>query len=133
MDFIERLTDKINNLELPLKLKIGYLTDAESLVIYSISGSSTVQEYMDGEKEIKLNYEIAMNSKNQERINEVLWGIQDFLERITDIESKDGSFSFNNLRITNKPFINFTDDQGWFVFLLNITVELTIKGDKNGI
>lgn len=126
MDFIDRLKDSVNTLNLPIKARTGYLSDKETLVIYPLAGSSVTQKYMDGVKDVNLNYEIAMKSKDGQRINDTLWIIQNYLEQLEDVTSTDGSFEFTELKITNKPFINYTDDSGWFVFLLDITASVTV-------
>lgn len=126
MDFIDRLKDSVNAKNLPIKLRTGYLSDKESLVIYPIAGSSITQGYMDGVKDINLNYEIAMKSQDGQKISDTLWTIQNYLELLESVTSADSSFEFNDLRITNKPYINYTDDKGWFVFLLNITANVTV-------
>lgn len=126
MDFIDRLKDSVNTLSLPLKMRTGYLSDKETLVIYSMPGSKTTQLYMDGTKDVNLNYEIAMKSKDGQSIENTLWNIQDYIENILEINSKDNSFEFNEINITNKPFISDADTQGWFVFLLDVTANVTI-------
>ncbi|MEN2467889.1 minor capsid protein [Ornithinibacillus sp. JPR2-1] len=127
MDFIERLCDRINDIDqLPLACKLGYLGTDESLVLYPLPGSQVTTEYMDGTTDQQLNYEIAMKSKAQKRIHESLWAIQNELENLTELESQDGSFEFDELIITNKPFINQIDDQGWFVFLLDVQAKITV-------
>ncbi|EOD6242256.1 minor capsid protein [Enterococcus faecium] len=132
MDFIDRIKDKINSIpELPLKIKKGYLSAEESLVIYPLPGGQPITEYYDGVKDVQLNYEIAMKSKDGHRIEQTLWLISDSLERVSDVASSDGSFEFNNLTITSKPFINDADEQGWFVFLLDFQTKLTIFEGEN--
>lgn len=131
MDFIDRLQDYINDIpELPITCRQGYLGTDESLVIYPLPGSRVIEKYMDGTTDQQLNYEIAMQSKRQGTIHQTLWLIQNELERLSELESHDGSFKFDELIITNKPFINQIDDQGWFVFLLNVQAKITVfKGD----
>lgn len=127
MDFIERLQDKINEIpNLPVKCQLGYLGTGESLVLYPLPGSRTVQEYMDGTKDWSMNYEIAMKSQSQSKIVQALWAIQTELEKLDTLESRDGSFQFENITITNKPFINQLDTQNWFVFLLDIQANITV-------
>lgn len=126
MDFIDRLKDSINTLALPIKSRIGYLSDKETLVIYPIAGSSVSQKYMDSVKDVNLNYEIAMKSKDGQKINDTLWIVQNYLEQLEEITSSDNSFEFSELKITNKPYINYTDESGWFVFLLDITASITV-------
>ncbi len=126
MDFPNRLKDFINSFNLPIEMKLGYVDSDESFVMYPLPGSRVIDEFMDGTTDQRLNFEIAMKSEYQSKIHEVLWEVQNKLELMNDLESHDGSFDFHNLEITNKPFINQIDDQGWYVFLLDIQVELTI-------
>ena len=131
MDFVERLTDRINAIpNLPTTCRMGYLGAEESLVIYPMPGSRVVTEFMDGVTEQQLNFEIAMKSKMQSKVHATLWLIQTELEKLKTLESQNGSFEFEELLITNKPFINQIDEQGWFVFLLDIQAKITVfKGE----
>lgn len=132
MDFIDRIKDKINSIpKLPLKMKKGYLSANESLVIYPLPGGQPITEYYNGIKDVQLNYEIAMKSKDGSKIEQTLWLISDMLERVEDVASSDDTFEFNNLTITSKPFINDADEQGWFVFLLDFQTKLTTFEGEN--
>lgn len=127
MDFMQRLNERINSIDqLPIESKMGYLGADESLVLYPLPGSQIVTQYMDGTTDQQLHYEIAMKSKVQSKIHQSLWAIQTELENLTELESQDGSFEFEELIITNKPFINNADEQGWFVFLLNVQANITV-------
>ncbi|GAA0415066.1 minor capsid protein [Virgibacillus salarius] len=127
MDFMQRLNERINSIDqLPIESKMGYLGADESLVLYPLPGSQIVTQYMDGTTDQQLNYEIAMKSKVQSKIHQSLWAIQTELENLTELESQDNSFEFEELIITNKPFINNADEQGWFVFLLNVQANITV-------
>lgn len=131
MDFLERLSDRINEIPgLPVPCEPGYLQANESLGVYPIPGSQDVRVYMDGTKDVRLMYEIAMKSKIQGRIHSTLWLIQNELDNLKELKSHDDSFRFDSITITNKPFINQADEQGFFIFLLNIQANITIlKGD----
>lgn len=127
MDFIYRLVDSINSIQgLKNKIRTGYLNDNESLVIYPLAGSRTVQQFYDGVKEQELNYEIAMKSKDGQKLDDTLWQIQNYLEQLTELNSQDDSFDFDWLEITNKPFIEQFDEQGWFVFSIDFKAHITI-------
>src|SRR5690625_5945652 len=127
MDFIERLSCRVNEMpSFPLATKLCYLGTGEPFVAYPLPGSNTVMEYMDGTKDQQLNFEFAMKSKSQKKIHQTLWLVQNELERLKDLESHDDSFKFEELIITNKPFINQIDDQGWFVFLLDVQAKITV-------
>ncbi|AAU85092.1 minor head protein [Bacillus phage BCASJ1c] len=127
MDFIERLTERVNSIPgLPISCKKGYLGTEESFVVYPLPGSRTVSQYMDGTKDRRLNYEFAMKSKSQRKIDETLWLVQNVLDDLGELESADGSFEFEGIDITNTPFINNADNQGWFVFLLDVQAKITV-------
>lgn len=127
MDFIERLNDKINAIPaMPIQSRLGYLDTVESLALYPLPGSTVLQEYMDGVSDQRLNYEIAMKSRSQQKITEVLWKVQKELSNLNSLASSDGSFEFKDITITNMPYINQLDDQGWFVFLLDLQANITV-------
>ena len=112
MDFLDCLNERINQIpNLPLNIRKGYLSALESLVIYSLPGGKVETEYYDGIKDELLNYEIAMKSKDGNKLEHTLWPLSDVLESIEELSSKDGSFECNNLMITSKPFINEADDK----------------------
>lgn len=127
MDFIERLAEKVNQIpNLPIKVEPGYLKATESFVFYPLPGSRVVQAYMDGTSDQQLNFEFAIKSKIQGDINQTLWKVQNELEQLEELQSQDGSFEFEEIVITNKPFINQADDQGFFIFLLNVQANITV-------
>ncbi|WP_251867841.1 minor capsid protein [Enterococcus malodoratus] len=132
MDFIDRIKESINSIDgLPIKIRKGYLSADESLVIYPLPGGQVITEFYDGIKDQQLNYEIAMKSKDGDKIEKVLWLISDYLEQLEELKSQNETFEFNGLTITSKPFINDADEQGWFVFLLDFQAKLTtFKGEK---
>lgn len=133
MDFLDQFTAKINLIpDLPAPLKKGYLGIGNSFVIYGIPGSQITDRFMDGSYVESLNYEIAMQSQDPELLHDTLWMVQTEIEKFVDIPSADGSYEFEQITITNKPFINQLNDQGWFIFVLDLTAEITIqnKGAK---
>lgn len=126
MDFLDCLNEKINQTSnLPLNIRKGYLSAMESLVIYPLPGGKIETEYYDGIKDEILNYEIAMKSKDGNKIEQTLWLLSDILEDVEELTSQNKSFEFNKLTITNRPYISEADEQGWFVFLLDIQAKLT--------
>lgn len=125
MDFMERLKDNINELTLPMHLTLGYLTTKDSLVLYPLPGGQVIREYYDGIKDQSLNFEIGIKTKDQQKANATLWLIQNHLEQLEELKSTDSSFEFQNLKVSNKPFLSDQDEQGFFVYLLDITATLT--------
>ncbi|XRJ96592.1 minor capsid protein [Latilactobacillus sakei] len=126
MDFIERLKDNINSLpDLPMKLTLGYLTAKDSLVLYALPGGQVNREYYDGVKDQTLNYEIGIKTKDQRKANATLWQIQTHLGQVEKLISKDSSFEFDKIRISNTPFLSDQDEQDFYIYLLDITADLT--------
>nr|WP_289038320.1 minor capsid protein [uncultured Allobacillus sp.] len=127
MDFMERLAERVNQIPgLPVRVRKGYLGTGESFVVYPLPGGRTVNEFMNGTKEQQLPFEFAMKSQSQKAIHDTLWKVQNVLDDLEGLESSDGSFDFEELIITNKPFINQIDEQGWFVFLLDVQANITV-------
>lgn len=126
MDFIERLKDSVNAIEdMPIRCRIGYLQPTESFCVYPLPGSKVVREFFDGMKDQQLNFEFAMKSTDQQKISNTLWVVQSSLEELSELESLDGSFEFDSISITNKPFINQMDDKQNYIFVLDIQANIT--------
>lgn len=126
MDFLESLKNSINKIEgLTSEIKIGYLAPNTSFCVYPIPGSRIVRQYYDGAKDQQLNYEIAMKSTEQKTINDALWLVSNHLEELSELSSLDGSFDFESIEITNKPFINALDDKKNYIFMLDIQAKIT--------
>ncbi|HEM4852001.1 TPA: capsid protein, partial [Streptococcus suis] len=101
MDFLSQLKNHINeNLNLPFQMKIGYLDDQESLVVYTLPGSSVKRVYYDGTKELTLNIEIAIKSKQGQLAEDSLWQIAGLLEVLEDLPSANGSFDLEDIEVT---------------------------------
>lgn len=132
MDLIDRIKDSVNTLDLPVKLtKRVLMADKESLVIYPLAGSRVTQSYMDGARDADINLEIAMSSKDGNLLESTLWQIQDYLDMLDDVPSDDGSYQFNHIEVTSKPYIAKLDETGWLVFQLTIQVNVTTKEEKS--
>lgn len=126
MDLIERLKDSVNTIDgLPVRCLLGYLKPEESFVVYPLPGSKVVRRYYDGIKDQVLNFEFAMKSKDQQKIHQTLWATQNYLEQLEELSSKDGSFDFDGITVTNKPFITNLDDTGYYIFNLDVAIEVT--------
>lgn len=126
MDLIERLKDSVNTIDgLPVRCLLGYLKPEESFVVYPLPGSKITRKYYDGVKDQTLNYEFAMKSKDQQKIHQTLWATQSFLEDLEELSSKDGSFDFDGITVTNKPFITNLDDTGYYIFNLDVAIAVT--------
>nr|WP_156248169.1 minor capsid protein [Enterococcus gallinarum] len=119
---------------MPLKCVLGYLPPKdEAFVLYPLAGGQVTQEFFDGTKDQELNFEFAMKSQDQQKISNALWLVQNYLEELSELNSSDGSFDFDSISITNKPFINQLDETGTYIFLVDIKAKITTypKGETN--
>lgn len=126
MDLIARLNANVNAIPgLPIKCQIGYLKPTESFCLYPQPGGRVVNAYYDGTKDQQLNFEFAMKSTDQQKISQTLWLVQNHLEELSELTSLDGSFDFEEITVTNKPFINQLDDKSNYIFMLDIQAKVT--------
>ena len=126
-DFQIVLCNYVNTLNLGLKARIDYFNEKDDLVINLISGGRVEQLFMDGSQEISLPYEIAVKSKDNQRANAIIWTIHSYLSQFgIQLPSQNNSYQFLEMEIA-KPSINGQDEQGFFIYTLNITAKLEIK------
>lgn len=120
----------INNIkDIPLKARLDYFEDdKDDLVINVLSGGVIDKEYMDGTREVSLPFEIAIKCKENKKAIDTLWIINADLSALDiDLPSTDNSYTFLSLRV-DKPGINGKDEQGYFVYSMQVTAKLEITG-----
>lgn len=129
-DFNVVLRDFINTLGLPLACELDFLSELDSLVLYPLPGGKVERVYMDGSRDVTLIFEIAVKVKNQQVASECLWEINKALSEFDlDLPSQNNSYIFNNLT-TTQPSLNERDEQGFYIYLQDITANLTILNNK---
>lgn len=124
MDLMDRLYDLIVA-EIP-GLRLGYLGIEESLVMYPLPGSQTITEFQDGTSDERLLFEIAYKSKDAEKINQAMWKLTELIANTDNLQSENESFEFLGMAVTNMPFLNGLDTQGYYVYLLDFSVDAAI-------
>ena|SRR5699024_1098973 len=133
LDFMNQLNKKINNLNLYAHCRIGLLDEGESLSIMAMPGGEETV-YYDGERD--KDYQIQVNSKsiNQNNCFDALTKIYQTLENLEDLPSQNGSYDFQKIETRSLPNLVTQDEQGFFIWALNISAKITIyKGvDLNG-
>ncbi|HFI0592958.1 TPA: minor capsid protein [Streptococcus suis] len=129
-NFQNVLLAHINNIkDLPLKARIDYFEDdKDDLVINALSGGIIDKEYMDGTREVSLPFEIAIKCKENKKASDTLWFISGDLSSLDiDLSSTDNSYTFLSLTV-GKPGINGKDEQGYFVYSMQVTAKLEVAG-----
>ncbi|MGT2969119.1 minor capsid protein [Streptococcus azizii] len=129
-NFQKVLLAHINNIkDLPLKARLDYFEDdKDDLVINALSGGIIDKEYMDGIREVSLPFEIAVKSKKNAVANDIIWLLNGNLSDFDlDLPSTDNSYTFLSLKV-DKPGINGKDEQGYFIYSMQVIAKLEITG-----
>ena len=127
-DFSEILRDFINTLNLSLTCRLDYLAEKEDLVLYPLPGGKILKEYMDGKQDISLVFEVAIKTLDHQRTSSILWTINHALANFDlELPSKNNSYQFRGLEVS-QPFLNDRDDQGFYIYMLDVTAEIEVNG-----
>lgn len=127
-DFSEVLRDFINTLNLSLTCRLDYLSEKEDLVLYPLPGGKILKEYMDGKQDISLVFEVAIKTLDHQRTSSILWAINHALANFDlELPSKNNSYQFRGLEVS-QPFLNDRDDQGFYIYMLDLTAEIEVNG-----
>lgn len=127
-DFSKVLRDFINTLNLSLTCRLDYLSEKEDLVLYPLPGGKILKEYMDGKQDISLIFEVAIKTLDHQRTSSILWAINHALANFDlELPSKNNSYQFRGLEVS-QPFLNDRDDQGFYIYMLDVTAEIEVNG-----
>lgn len=127
-DFSEVLRDFINTLGLPLTCRLDYLSETESLVLYPLPGGKVEKEYMNGKQDISLVFEVAIKTTDHQKTSSILWAVNSALADFNlELPSQNNSYQFRGLEVS-QPFLNDRDDQGFYVYMLDITAKIETDG-----
>ena len=87
-----------------------------------------VQEYYNGVKEKRLNYEIQAKIRPASRQKTVtaLTALTDELNELENLPSLDGSFDFNRITVGNELYFSEATEVGFIYFRLDFQPTLTI-------
>jgi hypothetical protein len=129
-DFSEVLLEHIKSVQSKIPSALGYLDEKEGLVIYPLPGGKVEGEDMAGVQTVSLPFEIAIKSRDQVLNNTILWQINAALSKMDlDLPSKNGSYNFLGLAV-DKPYLNDLDEQGFYIYLLDVTASLEIEREE---
>ena len=127
-DFSEVLRDFINTLNLSLTCRLDYLAEKEDLVLYPLPGGKILKEYMNGKQDISLVFEVAIKTLDHQRTSSILWTINHALANFDlELPSKNNSYQFRGLEVS-QPSLNDRDDQGFYIYMLDVTAEIEVNG-----
>lgn len=133
LDFLMELKEYINAQKLasstlnnPLTSVIGLLLADESMSIMAMPGGAETV-YMDGSRDKAYQVQINIKSKRQDVAMNALNTIAKKLENLELLPSGNGSYDFQQIKVTSNPSFLQQDEQGFFVWVLSISAELTIS------
>lgn len=130
-DFSEVLQDFLASLGLPLTPRLDYLNEGEDLVIYALPGGKVEDEDMAGTQILSLPYEIAIKSKDQQKVNATLWKINTELSKIgLELPSLNNSYTFLSLKVET-PSLNDVNDQDYYIYLLDLQATIEVERSLN--
>lgn len=126
MDLVDVLCDNINaNVTLPLVMKIGFLEEAESLQLLTLPASQEIEVYFDGTKDVLMNYSINYKTADQQQAAEILFNIVSYLDTLEVLESRSGSFEFQELTLASMPFLSDQNEK-YFTYSADFQILITI-------
>jgi|SRR5690625_2249702 len=135
LDFIWRLNDHINTLDLFAWSNVGILDAGDSLSVMAMPGGEEIV-YFDGTRDKHFNVQINAKSENQLNCIDSLAKIARVLENLPEnaIQSENDSFCFESISVTSPVSIVAQDEQDFFIYALSISAKIHInKGvDMNG-
>lgn len=130
-DFSEVLQVFLAALGLPLTPRLDYLNEGEDLVIYALPGGKVEDEDMAGTQILSLPYEIAIKSKDQQKVNATLWKINTELSKIgLELPSLNNSYTFLSLKVET-PSLNDVNDQDYYIYLLDLQATIEVERSLN--
>lgn len=125
LDFIVQLNKYINTFGLYAKSYVGLLQETDSISVMAMPGG-TEEVFMNGARDKAYQVQINAKSKRQDECVGALNAIFTTLELTSDIPSANGSYDFENIEIVSLPSLITQDEQGYFIWQLSISCNITI-------
>ncbi|RRG08819.1 MAG: minor capsid protein [Lactobacillus sp.] len=126
MDLDERLCEHIQSLGgNAAKCGLGFVPANGQLSLQADPGSRALQTYFNGDADMAMNFDLALNDQSYKAARETLNPIADMLVNLEELESSDGSFLFDHIDITGMPFNQLVDQTGNLYWITNFVVYVT--------
>lgn len=125
LDFLVQLNRYINKQNFFVKSVIGVLGKEESLSIMAMPGGAE-KVFFDGTRDKDYQVQINAKSKKQDDCINTLSMLFQKLENLTDLPSENGSYDYQETKITSLPSLIMIDEQGFFMYELSISATITI-------
>lgn len=122
---MEILNNYINTLNLFARSRIGLLDVKDSISVMAMPGGEETV-FFDGIRDKDYQIQVSAKSKDQNNCYTALTDIYQDLERLDELESKNGSFDFQNIKTASLPNLIGQDDDGFFIWGVNLSCKITI-------
>lgn len=122
---MDKLNEHINTLNLFARSRIGLLGTDDSISVMAMPGGDETV-FFDGVRDKNYQVQVNAKSKNQNNCFDALTVIYQDLERLEELDSENGSFDFQKIETKSLPNLVGQDEQGFFIWVLNISCKITI-------
>lgn len=130
LDFIWRLNDYINTLDLYAWSDVGMLSDTDSISLMAMPGGEETV-FHDGARD--KDYQMQVNAKSENQLNciDALSKIARKLEKLEEgaISSDNNTFDFESIKVTSFVSIIGQNEQGYFIYQVSLSAKITIYGE----
>lgn len=104
---------------------LGFVPANGQLSLQMDPGSKATQTYFNGNQDMAMNFELALNSDSYKTARDTLNPIADALTNLEELNSADGSFDFDHIEITGMPFNQLVDNTGNIYWITNFIAYVT--------
>lgn len=104
---------------------LGFVPANGQLSLQMDPGSKSIQTYYNGNQDMAMNFELALNSDSYKAARDVLNPIADALTNLETLNSEDSSFEFDHIEITGMPFNQLIDNTGNTYWITNFIAYVT--------
>lgn len=125
LDFLVQLNRYINQQKPFASSVIGVLGATESVSVMAMPGGQE-KVFFDGTRDKDYQVQINAKSKKQDNCINFLSTIFQRLENLENLPSINGSYDFQQIKITSMPSLVMIDEQGFFIYQLSISATITI-------
>lgn len=125
LDFIWRINDHINTLNLFAVSYVGNLDVDSNIGVLAVPGGIS-QTYYDGTRDQDYNIQVSVKSDKQQECVEALNAVMDDFITLNVLNSNNNSFDFNRIVVENPPSFVTQLETGEFIYELQCTAKITI-------
>lgn len=125
MDFLERLVELLNEQDYYATVVSPILVDGNSIAVV-VMPSNDYDHYFDGSYRQGYAFQVMTKHTDQLTAYYTLVNITNLLETIEDIPSQNGSYEFENIKITTDPNVIGKDDK-YYIYAAQFSAALFIN------